>query len=657
MRSLVSIVMPARNEGPDLRRTIDSLRDNTFHPNWEAWILDDASSDGCADFLEQSPYRDDGRLHRVRGERQVGHVRMRQEGARRASGDILQFLDAHHRFTPYWLTNLHDALRRRGHRGIVGPVLTGLDGETWEQRWTLNWGWSIPPELDPSTQNRRSDLGPDCSVHWLGGCQMMLTRELYERLGGLCELFLGHGTDDTELSLRAWLFGESCHVEPTAVIGHRYKDHFVNPVTWSDIVANYLLLAYLTGGSEAVERLGPTRASGYGYREGQERFESLRAAADSWRARIRRHQERELAALWHEPRAARAVARPGPEFSLIIAAHDEGENLRRTVDSIRAGGDELAFEVVLVDDGSTDGGFDHLEERLAGGAEVPLEVVRLPERRGCNVARDRGAEVARGEHLVFLDAHMALPEGWLSVLRAASERYGRQALLSPDITSLDPATWSIRPSTRKVIALDDALDFRWDGLHHFGGLLETVVGCCICMRAELYREVNGFDRGLRAWGSEFVDLVAKVYRAGGFVAHLPELVVGHLFRRAFPYSMRHEDIVYNKLRVGFLHLPAASFERLHERLARAPGFIPARERFRDDLAELELLAERLPAARPRDWWPRTFRSELRTPACVQPNCSANPRWRARYCGDCGSPLVDGAAGSGEEVSAVLEPGL
>ena len=634
----ISIIMPARNEGVNLQRTLDSLLHSTSYPNWEVLILDDASDDASTDFLSSEAYGDDDRLRFLPSSAQLGHVAQRRRGAELASGDVLQFLDAHHRFTPYWLTNLYDALERRGRRGIVGPVLTGLDSATWDMRWSLNWGWSISPELEPSTQNRREDLGPDCSVHWLGGCQMMLTREFNDRLGGLCDLFRGHGTDDTELCLRAWLLGEHCHVEPTAVIGHLYKDHFVNPVTWTDLTANYLLLAYLTGGQSSVDRLAPRRAGGHGYPGGLELFERMREQAAELRQHICRHQRRELSGLWARPERV-AVSRSRPDFSLVVVAHDEGDHVRRTVESIRSARDSASYEIVLVDDGSTDGSFDSFLE--AESRSTGIRLVRLPERTGCNVARQRGAAVAEGEHLVFLDAHMAVPDGWLTRLQSAAERYGPGALLSPDIAALDPTHWTTRPSTRKVIALDERMEFRWGGLEHFGGLLSTVVGCCICMPADLYRLIGGFDTGLRAWGSEFVDLVAKVYATGGFVVHVPEVLVGHLFRSSFPYSMTCADVTYNKLRTGSLHLPAASFERLREILSREPGFAEADARLCDDSAALERLRSSLVSRRPNDWWVRTFRSDLRAPRCPRPGCEGQPRWAAQYCGTCGTELIDG----------------
>ena len=68
------------------------------------------------------------------------------------------------------------------------------------------------------------------------------------------------------------------------------------------------------------------------------------------------------------------LQRDVPRISVIITAHNEGEELRRTVESVREN-TQQPFEIVLVDDGSTDGSCDGL-------ADDDLTVIRHDERTG-----------------------------------------------------------------------------------------------------------------------------------------------------------------------------------------------------------------------------------------------------------------------------------
>jgi glycosyltransferase involved in cell wall biosynthesis len=99
-----------------------------------------------------------------------------------------------------------------------------------------------------------------------------------------------------------------------------------------------------------------------------------------------------------ENRPAQTVREDGsPQFSIVVTCHNQREFIRAAVDSALA---QLAGlrEVIVVDDGSTDGSVALLEEY--GGS---IQLLALPENRGAIAARNHGASHARGEYLVFLD--------------------------------------------------------------------------------------------------------------------------------------------------------------------------------------------------------------------------------------------------------------
>lgn len=71
---------------------------------------------------------------------------------------------------------------------------------------------------------------------------------------------------------------------------------------------------------------------------------------------------------------------------------------------------------------------DFLGEKLVNYVKqlsVPVHVERMGERSGLIRARLRGASVAKGEVLTFLDAHIECTEGWLEPLltRIKDDRY------------------------------------------------------------------------------------------------------------------------------------------------------------------------------------------------------------------------------------------
>jgi glycosyltransferase involved in cell wall biosynthesis len=89
---------------------------------------------------------------------------------------------------------------------------------------------------------------------------------------------------------------------------------------------------------------------------------------------------------------------PGPAYSVVVPVHNARLWLRAAVESVLAQ-DFTEFELILVDDGSTDGGIG----TVADVADPRLIVLSQPN-AGAGPARNAGAAHARGGWIAFLDA-------------------------------------------------------------------------------------------------------------------------------------------------------------------------------------------------------------------------------------------------------------
>lgn len=105
--------------------------------------------------------------------------------------------------------------------------------------------------------------------------------------------------------------------------------------------------------------------------------------------------------------------RPAP-MSVVVAARDEAENIPQLLQALRRQ-DHPAYEVVVVDDGSTDG-----TEDILGDWSRRFDRLRICRTEGVGKKRalTAGIEVARFDLLAFTDADCAPPPGWLSGLAA-----------------------------------------------------------------------------------------------------------------------------------------------------------------------------------------------------------------------------------------------
>jgi glycosyltransferase involved in cell wall biosynthesis len=96
-------------------------------------------------------------------------------------------------------------------------------------------------------------------------------------------------------------------------------------------------------------------------------------------------------------------------FSIIITCHNQREFIRAAVDSALSQPRSLT-EVIVIDDGSTDGSIELLQQFADS-----IRLVKFSTNRGAIEARNEGARQAKGQYLVFLDGDDVLRRWALSV--------------------------------------------------------------------------------------------------------------------------------------------------------------------------------------------------------------------------------------------------
>ncbi|WP_165073715.1 glycosyltransferase [Paludisphaera rhizosphaerae] len=188
----------------------------------------------------------------------------------------------------------------------------------------------------------------------------------------------------------------------------------------------------------------------------------------------------------------------GPALSVVIPARNEAALLGETLESVLRAIDEFAapgdVEVVVVDDGSSDGTPALLEQYAADHGVVVVKC----EVRGAARARNLGVRRARGRILVFLDADTHPPADGLRRIATLCDEHGFEA----GITRLG--------------ALDGGLRARcWWGFWNTVRRLplpraKAMPACMFCTR-EAFDEFGPFDERV-AIGEEW-PILAGLYRA------------------------------------------------------------------------------------------------------------------------------------------------
>ena len=122
--------------------------------------------------------------------------------------------------------------------------------------------------------------------------------------------------------------------------------------------------------------------------------------------------------------------------SLLIAAHNEGDALWKTIRACVETIYDVSYEIVVADDASNDGSIENAVRRFP-----QIRVVSQPERLGASPTKHAAALEAEGDVLVFLDGHTNPEFGAIKRLIQGVEELNGQAILTPAVPYLDTTNW------------------------------------------------------------------------------------------------------------------------------------------------------------------------------------------------------------------------
>ncbi|MFD2398505.1 glycosyltransferase family 2 protein [Prauserella oleivorans] len=107
---------------------------------------------------------------------------------------------------------------------------------------------------------------------------------------------------------------------------------------------------------------------------------------------------------WHQPTPSDCWLASARTISVVIPAHQVGYSLPTVLDALDAQHHQYEFEVIVVDDASTDD-----TAQVAARHRVVDRLVRLPQRMGAATARNVGTALAKGQTVLYLDGDMVIP--------------------------------------------------------------------------------------------------------------------------------------------------------------------------------------------------------------------------------------------------------
>lgn len=212
-----------------------------------------------------------------------------------------------------------------------------------------------------------------------------------------------------------------------------------------------------------------------------------------------------------------------PRVSVLIVAYESAPVLPRCLLALKAQ-TFRDFEVILADNGSSDGG-----ARAAAGAHPDVTLMELGANLGFAAANNRAAAVASGEWLALLNPDAFAEPDWLERLLAAAEAHpGADAFASLQQAADDDRLLDGAGDALTLAGLPYRMGYRRPRPARIpAGEVFSPCGAAMLVRRETFLRLGGFEERFFAY-CEDVDFGWRLRLAGGRTRLVPEAVVAHV---------------------------------------------------------------------------------------------------------------------------------
>ena len=218
--------------------------------------------------------------------------------------------------------------------------------------------------------------------------------------------------------------------------------------------------------------------------------------------------------------------------SVVILNWNGEQTLRQFLPSVLQHTQLPDVEIVVADNGSTDGSLDYL-------ATQPVRIIKLDQNYGFAGGYNRAIEQVDAEYTVLLNSDVEVTPHWLDTMLAYMDAHPETLAAQPKVLS-----WH----SKQIVDIGEAEAFRFEHAGAAGGLMDILgypycrgrfmshveedhgqydqitpifwaTGACLLLRTHVYKELGGLDANFFAHQEE-IDLCWRIWRFKNFEASI-----------------------------------------------------------------------------------------------------------------------------------------
>ncbi len=243
------------------------------------------------------------------------------------------------------------------------------------------------------------------------------------------------------------------------------------------------------------------------------------------------------------------------DISFIIVNWNTRDLLRGCLDSIAITVKIPTYEIIVVDNASSDGSTDMLAREYPS-----VQVIANAENRGFGAANNQAFAVMKGRYALLINTDAVLTEGAVEKLWRFAEAHPRAAIVCGQLLNADGSKQNSIAAFPTLLSLclnTSLLEYLFPGRYpskryeHREPLeVESAIGACMMVRSQALKEVSFFDERYFFFFEE-TDLAYAMKRAGWAVYQVPDAHIYHFQGQSIGHNTQSR-IEFYRSRYQFL---------------------------------------------------------------------------------------------------------